>query len=174
MLMKKFITKAVSVVLIATMGMSLAACGKIKPVTKKDFKKALEESFDIDDDDYYVYECDDYVNIYYYDHDYYVEFYQFDDADDAMDRFDDVYDAYEDMVEDKDFKGTRRAVYNDRAEYGYITLRGEADDFFMEDDVYGGIYWSGDTLIIVMVNSDKDKYVNNVRTMIQALGYPKP
>ena len=174
--MKKVLTSIVSVVLIASMGLSVAGCAKkIKPVTKKDFKKALEETFDIDDDDYGDYDGDDYVHISYGDHDYDVEFYQFDDDDDAFDMFDDLYDAYEDMIEDKDFTGKHRAVYNEKAAYGYILLNGEADDkHFFDDDIYGGIYWSGDTIIIVLVTSDKDKYVDNVSTMIRAIGYPKP
>lgn len=82
--MKKILTNVVSVVLIAGMALSIASCGKkIEPVKDKDFKKALEESFDIDDDEYTEYEGDDYTNIYYYEHDYWIDYYQFDDEDDA-------------------------------------------------------------------------------------------
>ena len=134
--MKKVLTNVVSVILIASMGLSVSGCaGKIKPVAKKDFKKALEESFDIDDDDYTDYKGSDYDNVFYVEHDYYVEYYQFDDEDDAMDMFDEFYDRYEDMVDDKDFKGRHRSVVNDKKAYGYILLKGESDDddFFAED-----------------------------------------
>lgn len=174
--MKKVLTNVVSVILIASMGLSVSGCaGKIKPVAKKDFKKALEESFDIDDDDYTDYKGSDYDNVWYVEHDYYVEYYQFDDEDDAMDMFDEFYDRYEDMVDDKDFKGRHRSVVNDKKAYGYILLKGESDDDdFFDGDIYGGIYWVDDTIIIVLVSSDKDKYVDNITAMIRALGYPKP
>ena len=174
--MKKILTSVVSVVLIASMGLSIAGCAKkIKPIKGKDFKNALEEVFDIDDDDYTEYKGSDYTDIYYYEHDYFIEYYQFDDADDAFDRFDDLYDSYEDMIEDKDFTGRHRAVYNEKGGYGYILLNGESEDNdFIDDDVYGGIYWVDDTLVYVLVTSDKDKYVDNVSAMIRAIGYPKP
>ena len=174
--MKKILTNVVSVVLIAGMALSIASCGKkIEPVKAKDFKKALEESFDIDDDEYTEYEGSDYTNIYYYEHDYWIDYYQFDDEDDAFDRFDDWYDAYEDVVDGKDFSGKHRSFYNEKAGYGYILLNGESEDNdFVDDKVYGGIYWSGDTFIIILVTSDKDKYVDNVTALIRALGYPKP
>ena len=79
------------------------------------------------------------------------------------------------MVDDKDFSGKHRSFYNEKAGYGYILLNGESDDNdFVDDKVYGGIYWSGDTFIIILVTSDKDKYVDNVTALIRALGYPKP
>lgn len=176
MLMKKAIKTIVSVVLLASMAFSIAGCAKkIEPVKKKDFKDALEEVFDIDEDDYSDYDWDDYTNIYYYDHDYRVEMYQFDDEDDALEMFEDLYDEYEDMIEDKEFKGKKKGVFNEKAGYGYILLNGESEsDEFYDDDIYGGFYWSGDTIIVVIVLSDKDKYTDNIDAMIRALGYPKP
>ncbi len=176
MLMKKFVRSIVSVVLLGSMALSFAGCAKkIEPVKKNDFKDALEESFDIDDDDYSEYEWDDYTDIYYYDHDYYVEMYQYDDADDALDKFEDAYDDFQDMLDDKEFKGRHKAVFNEKGGYGYITFSGESDsDDFFDDDIHGGIYWADDTIIIVVVTSDKDKYTENIDAMIKALGYPKP
>lgn len=176
MLMKKAVKNIVSVVLLACMAFSLASCGKkISPVKKKDFKSALEDSFDIDEDDYSDYDWDDYDYISYLDHDYYVVLRQYDDADDALDEFENIYDDYEDMVDDKEFKGKRSAVFNEKAGYGYILLNGESDseDFF-DDDIYGGIYWTEDEIIIVIVLSDKDKYTENVDAMLKAIGYPRP
>ena len=176
MLMKKAIKTIVSLTLLTSMAFSIAGCAKkIEPVKKNDFKDALEEVFDIDDDDYSDYDFDDCTNIYYVDHDYYIEMYQFDDEDDALEMFEDLYDDFEDMVEDKEFKGKKKGVFNEKQGYGYILVNGESesDDFF-DDDIYGGFYWSGDTLIIVVVFSDKDKYTENIDAMIRALGYPKP
>lgn len=176
MLMKKAIKSIVSITLLASMAFSMAGCAKkITPVKKNDFKDAIEEVFDIDDDDYWEYDGDDYTSISYYDHDYYVVMYQYDDADDALDDFEDIYDNYEDMVEDKEFKGKKKAVFNEKAGYGYIVLNGESEsDDFYDDDIYGGIYWADDTVIVVLVLSDKDKYTENIDAVISALGYPKP
>lgn len=176
MLMKKAIKNIVSVVLLASMALSIAGCAKkIEPVKKKDFKDALEEVFDIDDDDYRDYDWDDYENIYYYDHDTRVEMYQYDDEEDALDLFEDIYDDYEDMIEDKEFKGKKRAVFNENGGYGYILLDGVTDaDEFGDDDFYGGIYWSGDTIIYVYVLSDKDKYTKQIDEFLNVIGYPKP
>ena len=176
MLMKKAIKNIVSVVLLASMALSLAGCAKkIEPIKKKDFKDALEEVFDIDDDDYSDYDWDDYTNIYYYDHDTRVEMYQFDNEDDALELFEDYYDEFEDMIEDKEFKGKKKSFFDEKKGYGYILLNGESDsDDFFDDDIYGGIYWTGDTVIFVYVLSDKDKYTEKIDAFLNAIGYPKP
>ncbi|MBO4636574.1 MAG: hypothetical protein J5685_05435, partial [Clostridiales bacterium] len=110
--MKK-LKSVVALVLVGASMMSLAGCAKkIEPLKKKDFKDALENALDIDDDDYSDYDGSDYDNVWYYEDKYFIDYYQYDDEDDAADWFEDVYDDYEDMIDDKDFSGRHRAVYN--------------------------------------------------------------
>ena len=172
----KALRSAVALILVGSTAMSLAGCSKkIEALSKKDFKNAIEEALDLDDDDLAGLSTSDPVNIWYYEGKYFIDYYQYEDADDAEERFEDWYDDYEDMIEDKDFEGRHSGVYNENGGYGYILLNGEADDdHFGEDTVYGGIYWADDTFLIILAQSDKDKYVDGINALLAELGYPKP
>ncbi|MBO4242356.1 MAG: hypothetical protein IKT14_06715 [Clostridiales bacterium] len=173
--MKKAVKNILAVALIGSMALSMTSCSKIKPVSTKDFEKAIEEVFDCDDkdDEFFEYEGKDYEYVGYSDNNIYVVCYVYDDEDDAYDAFDDIYDEYEDMMDDKDFEGKSKAVFTDT--YGYITLNGEADTKgWMDDEIYGGFYFSGDTFITVMTTSTSDKKVNLVKDFLNEIGYPKP
>ena len=173
--------KVISVALLGAMALSVAGCAKkIDPVKKKDFKTAIETV--IDEDDYY--ETDN-NNIYYYGDNFFIEFYQFDDADNALDTWEDILDSFESMKDHNDFDGRSSFVTTD--EYGYIRLNGECeDDDFLTDlsgvvflqsgesYYYGGIYYVDDEIIVVMTTKDKDGNREDIDTIISALGYPKP
>ena len=145
------IRSVVATILVGATMMSLAGCAKkIEPVKKKDFKDALENALDIDDDEY----LDGDGSVIYMEGKYYI-----------------MYRA----VDDKDFTGKHREVYNENGGYGYIVFDGESDGGdMMEGDLYGGIYWAEDTAIYVMATSNKDKYVDGINALLSELGYPKP
>ena len=172
--------KVISVAVLGAMALSMTGCAKkIESVKKGDFKDAIEEV--IDDSDY----SDNGSNIYYYGDNFFIEFYEFDDEDDARDCWDDIVDSYEDANDGGDFDGKRKTVNTDN--YGYILLDGECEDddfltdisgvYFLnggENYYYGGIYWVEDEIIIVMTTKDKDGNREDIDTIISALGYPKP
>ena len=168
----KTIRSVVATILVGATMMSLAGCAKkIEPVKKKDFKTALENALDIDDDEY----LDGDGTVIYMEGKYYIMYRTFEDEDDAADWFEDLYDDFEDAVDDKDFTGKHREVYNENGGYGYIVFDGESDGGdMMEGDLYGGIYWAEDTAIYVMATSNKDKYVDGINALLSELGYPKP
>ena len=176
----KMMKKAVSIVLLGAMALSMAGCAKkIETVKKKDFKNAIEEV--IDDTDY----VDGESNVYYYGDNFFVDFYQLSDEDDAADCWEDILDSYNDMVDDKKFDGSRRMVNTDT--FGYILLDGECDDknfltdisnvYFLQSGrsyYYGGIFYVEDEIIVVMTTKDKDANRDDINTILNALGYPKP
>ena len=179
--MKK--VKALAAGLLAgVMLFSMVGCANFKATTEKDFKKALEDELDLEeDDDYYVYE-DDYTwiddcdtAIYAYKKNAVFAFYEFDDPEDAADYFEDVYyDDFEDMIKDKDFDGKYAMSYNEKAATGYITFNGDADSDFADDDIYGGVYCKDGILVVAMAYSDKSSDIDNVNAFLKAIGYPKP
>ena len=80
--------KVISVAVLGAMVLSMTGCAKkIESVKKGDFKDAIEEA---SIDDY----SDNGSNIYYYGDDFFIEFYEFDDEDDARDCWDDIIDSY--------------------------------------------------------------------------------
>jgi len=172
--MNKTVKKIMSVILATSVVLPLAACGKkIEPVKAKDFKKALEESLDIDDDEYYDWDDEDDENIWYSDSNIVIDFYIYEDEDDAYDLFEDLYDEYQDMMDDKDFSGKSKAVFTDT--YGYITLNGEADTkHWLDDDIYGGIYYAGDMVAYIYTTSTKDAKKETIDDLLGELGFPKP
>ena len=171
--MKKFVKSLVSTMLIGSMLFSFAGCSvKFDAVKAKDFKKALEDAMDIDDDDYSDYDWDDSRNIWYYHKDIRIDYYQFDDADDAYDYFEDLYDEWEDTLDDGDFDGKHKEKFKDDATSGYILLNGESDnDDFYEGDIYGGIYFVDDIIIIAVCRSDKQKDMDKIDALLDAIGY---
>lgn len=172
--------KVISVALVGAMALSIAGCAKkIETVKAGDFRDALEEV--MDDDDY----TDANDNIYCYGDNFFIEFYEFGDEDDAADAWDDIYDTYEDMTDGGDFSGKRKTVTT--GSFGYILLDGECEDEdfltgvsgvqFLnggENYYYGGIFYVEDQIIIVMTTKDKDGNREDIDTILNALGYPKP
>ncbi len=172
--------KVISVALLGAMALSIAGCAKkIESIKAKDFKNAIEEV--IDEDDY----SDLGDNIYYYGDNMFIDFYEFEDADDATDTWEDILDSYNDMTDDKKFDGSRRLV--NTSNYGYILLDGECDDknflsdlsnvYFLQSGrsyYYGGIFFVDDEIIVVMTTKDKDGNREDIDTILAAMGYPKP
>lgn len=179
--MKK-VKALVAGLLAGVMLFSMVGCANFKATDEKAFKKALEDEFDLEEDeDYYVYE-DDYTwiddcetSIYAYKKNAIFAFYEFEDAEAAGDYFEDYYyEDFEDMIKDKDFDGKYSMSYNSKSYSGYITFNGEADSDFADDDIYGGVYCKDGILIVAMAYSDKDSDKENVNAFLKAIGYPKP
>ena len=160
----------VAAALIGAMLLPLTGCfKKIEYVKMRDFRNAVEEVFD---DDEYV-EEDDFLTV--TDDDYAIGIFI---QDDAPDNFDDIYDAYDDMMDDHDFDG--RTVYVVMKNYGYILLAGDCDsDEFMRGDyfegrdyLYGGWYYVDDEIFAVFTTRDSDRCRENVDTILEELGLP--
>ncbi len=178
----KTMKKAIAVSLIGAMLLPLAGCAKkIESVRARDFKTAIEEVIDEDD---YTTNSDD-SNVYYYGDDFFIDFYQLDDEDDAADAWEDILDSYNEMCDDKKFDGSRRMISTDA--YGYILLNGESSDKHFLEDVanvyflsggknfyYGGIFFVEDEIIVVMTTDDSNASRQDINTILNALGYPKP
>lgn len=173
----KMMRKAVSVVLVGAMVLSIAGCGKnYDVVSQRDFEGALEDVAGLDEDDWY-----DYTTYYShsehdidcYDGDLHYEWIEFDSNKHAMDFFEDIYDGFEEMREDDDFEG--RCSYALTDETGYILVNGESSsDEFYDDDVYGGIFCKEEVVVIVMARSDRDRDITAVDDFLRAIGYPHP
>lgn len=172
----KTMKKVVSVILLGAMALSMAGCSKkIQTVDKKDFKDAVKEALDADKSDIRDWDNSDNENLWYYEGKFYVDMYIYDDEDDAADRFEDLYDDYQDMIKDKEFDGKSKAVMGKT--YGYILLNGEVtdDDYgFAETDVYGGYFWVEDQFFIIICRSTKDKNTQQIDALLDALGFPQP
>ena len=182
--MKTVIKSIVSVVLLISMVFSTSGCAKkIKPVEMNDFKNALEEVFDIDEDDYGEHRWPSYTEIVYYGSGCQVFMSQYHNEHDALNQFEILYKNFMNKVEDKKFKGKKTCVFNEDDGYGYILFDGESDsEHFWPSDmyghIYGGIYWTVDRTILVIgfegTNEQHEDYTKNINAMIRALGYPKP
>lgn len=181
--MKKF-KGVMAIGLTAAMLFSFTGCGTSFSATdKKTFESALEDKdiLDLDDDEYSSQKGDDLYgvdgctrDIWYYGDDFYIEYREFDETEDAYDYFEDCYDDFEDDMDDENFEGSSKSKISDTT--GYIILDGEGDDgdFVGDDDIYGGLYFKDNTVVYVLVRSDKDKDQDKVDDFLDAIGYPKP
>lgn len=176
--------KILSAILVATMALSLVGCSSMKAIGKKDFKNALKE-LKLDDDmreieeesdlEWYGYDDDDieYYASAYDDEQYYL-FIQFEDTEAAHDYFEDeFYDDVMDMKEDKDFDGKLKTKLSKSS--GYIILNGESDSKgFGKGDIYGGIYFKDNVIVVALANSNKKSDIKDINAFLKAIGYPKP
>ena len=171
----KVLKTVVCSALVATMLFCMVGCVNVKAVNKKDFKNALEDVADIDDDEYYEYDdfdSDIDYTIYAYDSDAYYDYSIYGDEDDALDAFEDIYDEFQDMKDDKDFDGSLRMGLSGST--GYILFNGEADGSVFDDEVYGGIYLKDDVVIMVYAYSDSKSDIKDINAFLSAIGLPKP
>lgn len=175
--------KILSAILVASMAFSLAGCSSVKAIDKKDFKNALKElkldddmrEYKGDDIEYYGYDEDDIKYLArVWDDDQWYMFIQFEDTEAAHDYFEDeFYDDIMDVKEDKDFDGKLKTKLSKSS--GYIILKGESEsDDFMEGEVYGGIYFKNDVVVVALATSDKKSDIKDIDTFLKSIGYPKP
>lgn len=171
----KVLKTVVCSALVATMLFCMVGCVSVKAVKKKDFKNALEDVADIDDDEYYEYHdynSDIDYTVFAYEGNAYYDYSIYGDKDDALDAFEDIYDDFQDMKEDKDFDGSLRMGLSGST--GYILFNGEADDRDYDGDMYGGIYLKDDVVIIVYAHSDRKSDIKVINAFLSAIGLPKP
>ena len=169
----KVLKTVVCSALVATMLFCMVGCVNVKAVSKKDFKNALEDVADFDEDEFEEYENDEaYYNLRVSDDDEYYQYSVFSDEDDALDAFEEIYDEIEDMKEDKDFDGSLRIGLNGNT--GYILFNGEADGSVFDDEAYGGIYLKDDVIIMVGTNSTSKRDIKDIDAFLSAIGLPKP
>ena len=179
--MKSLVKSIAAVVLAGSMMLSVAACANFNLLTYKEFKSALEESQNMEDDDYTVRKKGTYEG---YDIKHSVAaikgkcnfmFVEFDDQDDAVDYFEDVYDAFEDALKDEEFDGNYKKSYSESSVTGYILVDGKSEAAkFINGKCYGGIFLKENTVVVVMANSQKNSDIEKIDAMLDAIGYPKP
>lgn len=186
--MKDF-KSVVATALVAVMSFSIAGCAffpTIKPVSMKEFKKAIKATDDDDLIDNYSELDEDDILLYYsnyaeddiigaasaYDYDgILIAYYQFEDRKAAADYYKDIYSDFEDWIEDDEFDGKRKLYKSGTG--GYIVFDGEFEDVtFVDDYGVGGIYWADDMIIIARCESDKKKEIKKINAFIEELGYP--
>jgi len=165
--------KIISAVLVAAMAISMVGCAKYKEIDYKTFEDALE-AVGIDDDEYYSQknygDYDRYVVA--YDGDVTYMYMLFDDEDDAQDYFEDFYDDFQDALEDHDFSGSSRRSSSRNS--GFVLFDGEIDTRELDSDIYGGIFYRGSMVVVVMATSDKKSDKSDVDEFLSELGFSHP
>ena len=157
---------------------SLVGCsGKsLKVIDSGDFEDVM------DDMDYYVTieDDEDYLSkgqeeagyAYDEDYEYYVIFAQYEDEEDAVEEFDDMYDDLKDAKEDEEFDGSYKKTTGKN--YQKCVVNGEFDDSnssFPEDSTYTVVFQIENTLIVVMAYDNGKSDVKEVDKIVKELGY---
>ena len=147
--------------------------GGFAKISASDFETVLADCSDIDEDDIDTYEGSMYTMVTYYYDDYCILYYEYDDEEDAADYFEDTYEDYLDMIEDGGFEGNHSEYMDDTC--GYILIDGESfTDNFLDDDLYGGIYYAENTYLIILTTSHDQNKENTIDQILNAIGYPNP
>lgn len=169
-----------TVVLTCAMVLIMAGCSKSIPdVGKKDFMKACDKAgyddymiseFDEEDlDDDMTYEAivrDGNIMLVYC---------EFEDEEAAHDYYGDIYASFLDLKNDKDASGSYRMFITKTS--GYIIFNGEVDDWddmYLDGDVYFGIYFKEDYIVVAVSESDKSKDVKTINKFLEQLELPTP
>ena len=157
-----------SIALIGSMLLAMTGCGtKVNYIEKKEFKKLLKNELDMEEDeDFYVYNYNEYDRISAYYGDVTIRAAWYDDEDDAYDEFEDMYDEVADGIEDGDFKGDSKLDIQDTT--GYIMVNGKMDG----DYAYGGIYFCDNMIVQVSTESKRDRAIEGVNEVLDVLGLP--
>jgi hypothetical protein len=166
----KNIKKVLVLVLVMAMVFSLAACNK-KVIDDKDFEDIMEDL------DYSVYEGsgDSKIdtNMYAYDEDmdFYVNFDEYDDKDDAIDDFEDRVDDLKDFKEDDEFEGSSKV--SGSGNYKKLVIKGDFDeDSGMFDGEIYMVMVRVDNIMITAYTDSTDKGdVKEIDKIIKELGY---
>ncbi len=180
----KNIKKILSVVMIVAMMVSLVSCKSFKVVDDGDFEDAIEEIYDEEvyeisgDDLEYIgldeYDMEKFLSL--IDEDVSIGYAEFEDEEAARDFFEDeYYKDFEDMIDDGDFEGSHSSGLNNSR--GYILFEGEADgdgEWEETDEIYGGIYWTENMVIMAIAYSDKKSDIEDMNEFLDMLGLPTP
>ncbi len=170
--MKK-IKGVVAVLLLTAMVVSFAGCGSVKEIAAKDFKSAVKDVLDCDKEDIYENESKDYTTIDYDGEDYdkyHVTFTEYDDEEEAQYSFDSRVMNYKFIKDHDGIEGKLKSTKS------YIVMDAEVTSSYDGDsnDRYGGIYFTGTTIITIYTSTGKDKDKDVIDELLEELGLPKP
>lgn len=172
--MKK-IKGTVATLLIASMALSIAACGSVKEVAPKDFKTAVKEILDCDKDDIAESDGYDYIeSIIKYkgeDYDKYdIELTEYDDEEAAQYIFDSRVMTMNFLKDHNGIEGKSKIAKN------YITFDAEITPYYDGDseDAYGGVYLAKNYIIEISTSTGKDKDKDVIDDLLKEIGYPRP
>ena len=188
--MKK-IHSLIAVILVAATILSLSGCARFKRIDDEDqFFDALENAVGIDEDET-IHEKNSKVNgdkveylIYTGDGDNFYTYIRFKNADDAMDYFDEFYQGFEDLKEDKEFDGSNTMSMSKTR--GMILFDGEVEAenglnfyhmnkyFFEDTEIYGGVYVYDNVYIEVYSANGSKRDKEKIKTFLKTLKFPTP
>lgn len=106
---------------------------------------------------------------------------RYEDADDAMDAFENKYDSFDDILDDNDFDGSHKKMLS--KDQGYLVLDGDIEEgitfdgmtFFESDtEYYGGYYVNGNVYIEVYCINGSKRDKEKVNAVLKELGLPNP
>jgi hypothetical protein len=177
--------------IIAVLTLSLAGCANFKVIDDEDvFFDALDNAVGIDEDETqhaknvtvngdkaeYVIHAKDGDNYYTY--------IRFKKEDDAMEYFDEFFDDFEEINEDKDFSGSHSAAttgmkgsvtFNGEIESGAAMFLYRNDIIFDEDtEIFGGVYVNKNVYIEVYSIDGSKRDKEKIDTFLKEIGFPKP
>ncbi|MCR4704094.1 MAG: hypothetical protein K5665_10585 [Saccharofermentans sp.] len=186
--MKKLSSLTAAVLVGATM-LSVAGCSGIRYIESEDtFFDALKNTVGIKKRDMLVHEknttysgidveyltfTEDGNNSYCY--------VRYEDPDDAMERFENKYESFEDILGDKLFDGSNRRMIN--RDQGYIVLDGDLEKdtefdgstYHLSDThYYGGFYVNKNVYIEVYSVNGSRKDKEKIDAVLKELNLPKP
>ncbi len=187
--MKKL--RILTATIIAVLMLSLAGCANFKVIDDEDvFFDALDNVAGIDEDETQHAknvtvngDKAEYV-IHVKDGDNYYTYIRFKKEDDAMDYFDEFFDDFEDINEDKEFTGARSAsmskskgvvTFNGELESGSALFLYRNDIYFYEDqEIFGGVYVNKNVYIEVYSIDGSKRDKEKIDTFLKEIGFPKP
>mgnify|MGYP003291888168 CR=1 FL=1 len=174
--------KSISVLIILSMALAFAGCYFKSPDADK-FKSSLEKSFDASSTDYVemtftekdtpIKGCKSVVT--YFGNGVSCTYYEFGDARQGQTYFDKYYETFEDVIEGGNFSGeckksssgSRGYVYFD----GRISDAAANDSMFGTGDSYGGAYYEGNVVVVVITHSGSASK-SSAEDFLKKVGYP--
>ncbi len=188
--MKRLKAAVASVLACATL-LSFTGCSSFKVIDDEDvFFDALEEAAGIEKDETiheknYTYNGDkvEYL-IYTGDGDNFYLYMRFKKADDAMDEFDEFYQAFDEVKKDDEFEGN--SVMSETKTRGSVVFNGEiASDnslsfyhmnqyFFEDSELFGGVYVNDNVYIEAYSVNGSKRDKEKITKFLKELGFPQP
>lgn len=172
--MKKVKT-IIAMMLIMSIVFGILGCNTIEQVEElsaKDFKNALEDVFDANDDEIVETQGEGYDILYFPDRRCLITYDTFDNEDVARSIFEMQYNQYENIEKDYELDGVNRSFDENM---GYIVVR-TSDEVFMEefgtevfDEIIFAYYYSGSMYISIFC-ADND--IDDALEFIECLGLP--
>jgi hypothetical protein len=157
---------------------SLVGCtgSRLKVIDSGDFEDVMDDmdySVTVEDDEDYL-ENGQVETAYAYDenYEYYAIFVEYEDKEDAVHDFDDMFDDLKGAKDDKDYDGSYKKTTGKN--YQKLVVNGEFDSSagdFQEGTVYQVLFQIDNTLIAVMAYDNGKSDVKEVDKIVKELGY---